>query len=79
MTETVMTFNNLTKAYDETEVLTDVNAEVQKGDVIGLVGLNGAGKTTLLELGLGFGEASSGCATVFGIPSTKVATMDIKA
>ena len=41
---------NLTKIYDKQTVL-DIDAlQIQKGELIGLVGNNGAGKTTLLRL-----------------------------
>ena len=31
-------------------VFKDVNASVQEGDIIGIIGKNGAGKSTLLQL-----------------------------
>lgn len=41
---------NLNKKYGETEVLKNVNLEIESGKIIGLLGKNGAGKTTLLKL-----------------------------
>ena len=54
MTECVINIENLYKRFDAENVLKGVSATVEKGDVIGLLGLNGAGKTTLLEALLGF-------------------------
>ena len=42
--------NNLTKRFDDKEVLKDVNLSITKGKIIGLLGKNGAGKTTLIKL-----------------------------
>jgi len=42
--------NNLTKKYDNKEVLKDINLTISSGKIIGLLGKNGAGKTTLIKL-----------------------------
>ena len=41
---------NLTKKFGDLQVLKGVNLEVNKGEVISIVGPSGAGKTTLLQL-----------------------------
>lgn len=41
---------NVSKSFDKTHVLDEVNWEVRKGSVFGLVGPNGAGKSTILRL-----------------------------
>ena len=41
---------NLTKKYDNKEVLKDINLNITSGKIIGLLGKNGAGKTTLIKL-----------------------------
>lgn len=58
--------DKLVKQFDGNTVLKGVNARVQQGEVIGLLGLNGAGKTTLLETLLGFCVPDGGSATLFG-------------
>ena len=41
---------NLSKNYDNKEILKDINFSVSSGKIIGLLGKNGAGKTTLIKL-----------------------------
>lgn len=66
MSESVISINNLSKSFGSTKVLNNINAEVQTGEIIGLLGLNGCGKTTLIETALGFSPASSGSVELFG-------------
>lgn len=66
MSTPVITINNLTKSFGSTTVLNAINAEVNAGEVIGLLGLNGSGKTTLIETALGFSPATSGSIELFG-------------
>ncbi|MEL7657461.1 MAG: ABC transporter ATP-binding protein, partial [Bacillota bacterium] len=41
--------NNLSKSFDGFKALSDLNLNVKKGSIYGLVGTNGAGKTTLIK------------------------------
>jgi D-methionine transport system ATP-binding protein len=41
--------NGLTKSYNETPALRDVNLFVQEGEIFGIIGKSGAGKSTLLR------------------------------
>jgi ABC-2 type transport system ATP-binding protein len=72
MTEPFARARNLSKAFDDNEVLRDVSFDVDPGDVVGVLGKNGAGKTTLLELMLGFTPATSGEIQVFGHESYRL-------
>jgi ABC-2 type transport system ATP-binding protein len=64
--------HGVTKRFGPTVALTGVSADVERGDVIGVLGKNGAGKTTLLEVLLGFSPPSAGEARVFGEPSIEL-------
>lgn len=46
----LISLQNLGKSFGDTVVLHDINATVEKGERIGIVGENGAGKTTLLKV-----------------------------
>ena len=46
----LLELQNLGKSFGEHEVLKDVNAGVERGDRIGIIGANGTGKTTLLRV-----------------------------
>ncbi len=41
--------NNLSKSFDDVDVLKNLNMHIEKGCVYGLVGPNGAGKSTLIR------------------------------
>lgn len=45
---------NVTKKFKDLLALDNVNAEVKKGRIVGLVGKNGAGKSTLMKCIIGF-------------------------
>ncbi|WP_146756500.1 ATP-binding cassette domain-containing protein, partial [Shigella flexneri] len=66
MTNPALDLTQLVKHFDRVPALNSIIAQVQPGEVIGLLGLNGAGKTTLLETALGFALPDSGSARIFG-------------
>ena len=41
---------NIHKHYDELHVLKGVNMNINKGEIVSIVGASGAGKTTLLQI-----------------------------
>lgn len=46
--ELLLNISHLKKSYGEKAVLRDINLTIEKGEVVGLLGVNGAGKTTLM-------------------------------
>ena len=42
--------NNVSKRYDDLEIINNSNAVVERGDKIALIGANGKGKSTILKL-----------------------------
>lgn len=57
--------HNLTVAYNQLPVLWDVDFELPKGQIIGIVGPNGSGKSTLLKAIMGLVPLASGHVKIF--------------
>ena len=51
---------NIHYSYKDNKVLENINIEIKKGDVIGIVGKTGAGKSTFIDLLLGLIKPTSG-------------------
>lgn len=58
---------HITKRYDKEPVLKDLNAVLQKGEILGFLGPSGAGKTTTIKILTGQLKPTSGDAYVLGI------------
>jgi ABC-2 type transport system ATP-binding protein len=57
----------LTKRYGSVDALSELDLDVDQGDVFGYLGPNGAGKSTTIGLLLGFIRATGGRAEIFGM------------
>ncbi|MFE6996880.1 ATP-binding cassette domain-containing protein [Microbacterium sp. NPDC057659] len=64
----VLEFTHVTKRFGDVTALSDFSARIEPGAVTGLLGPNGAGKTTSLRILLGQVRATSGTATIGGVP-----------
>jgi len=62
--DAVVTVRDLRMRYGTKDVLTGVDFEVRRGEVVGLLGPNGAGKTTTIEILEGFRNRSAGSVEV---------------
>lgn len=60
-------FNNVYFAYEETQVLQDINLTINKGETVALVGPSGGGKSTLVDLIPRFMDATQGAILIDGI------------
>lgn len=78
MTDWVLAIADLHKRFADKIVLKGISATVQRGEVIGLLGLNGAGKTTLLETALGFALPDAGSVQLFGQESALIVDENLK-
>ncbi|MCP5454830.1 MAG: sugar ABC transporter ATP-binding protein [Thermotogae bacterium] len=52
----ILKLENISKDFFGNTVLTDINLEIKKGEILGLVGENGAGKSTLMKILFGLPE-----------------------
>jgi|GEM_PF-3539348 len=66
--------NNICKSFDAKEVLKSLSFSLEEGEIFGLIGLNGIGKTTLIKIILDLLTPDSGEASLFGQPSSNVAS-----
>ncbi len=63
----MISVNGVQKAYGTNQVLNDVNFELKKGQIVGLLGRNGAGKSTLLNIITGYIPFDEGSVTLGGV------------
>jgi ABC-2 type transport system ATP-binding protein len=61
----VVSVVSLTKRYKSFAAIDDISFTINKGEVVGFVGLNGAGKSTTINTMLGFLHATEGSVTIF--------------
>lgn len=66
MAETILKLDHITKAFGDTQVLSDINLEVQRGEFITLLGSSGCGKTTTLRIIAGLETPDSGTVMLGG-------------
>ena len=64
--------HNIDFSYGAVQVLFNVSFEVQRGEVLALLGTNGAGKSTILRAISGLGTPSRGVVRLHGVPITYV-------
>ncbi|CCG57698.1 ABC transporter-like protein [Brachyspira pilosicoli WesB] len=60
MQEILISAKNIEKKFNKNIILKDVSLDINKGEVIALVGPNGSGKTTLINILLGILKANKG-------------------
>ena len=66
MTNKAIEITGLTKLYKNGRGISDLNLEVDQGDVFGFLGPNGAGKTTAMKMMAGLVKPDSGDVKIFG-------------
>ena len=71
MNNPIIQINGLSRQFGKKPALDQINLEVTRGKVLGLVGENGAGKTTLIKHLLGLYKAQRGSVQVFGLDPVK--------
>ena len=69
--ESIVKFNNVSKNYGKKEALKNINLEIPKGRIIGLLGPNGSGKSTMIKLINGLLTPNEGEILIKGIKPSK--------
>ncbi|MGI6108342.1 MAG: amino acid ABC transporter ATP-binding protein [Eubacteriaceae bacterium] len=64
--EQIIRVDNLSKSFDQNQVLKGINFEVDKGDVIAIIGSSGSGKSTLLRCLIDLEDADGGTISING-------------
>ena len=68
---------NLTRYYGDFLAVDDVSFNIQKGQIVGLLGHNGAGKTTLLNILSNYDKNYTGVISIDGEKMNKVDYLDM--
>jgi ABC-2 type transport system ATP-binding protein len=64
--ESIVSIQNVTKVFGKQTVLQEINLEIHKGEIFGLLGPSGAGKTTLVKQLIGLDLPTNGEVDLFG-------------
>ncbi len=70
MAEAAIELIGINKSFGSVQANRDINLDIEKGTIRGIVGENGAGKSTLMSILYGFYQADSGSIKVGGKPVT---------
>lgn len=66
MAENIITVRNLVTRFGKQIIHENLDLEVRKGEILGIVGGSGSGKTVLLNTIIGLNEKAQGKITIFG-------------
>lgn len=64
--ESIIVTHELSKVYGNTEVVSNINLHLKKGEIYGFLGENGAGKSTVMKMLMNLAKPTSGTIELFG-------------
>lgn len=73
----IFVIDNVHSGYGEIEVLKGVSVNIQRGEILSIIGANGAGKSTLLRTLFGTARITKGDIYFEGVNITKLKPLDI--
>lgn len=68
----VLELKNISKSFDEKEVLKDISFKIERGDLVAIIGPSGSGKSTLMNIITKSTNYSAGEMLIDGIPSISI-------
>lgn len=74
----ILSVTNLSKFYKKKKILNNINIEIIKGEIVGLIGPNGSGKSTTLKIISGFVFPDMGNVEINGISVFKKSSAALK-
>lgn len=75
----MINISNLTKNYQNLQVLKGINLTIQAGEMVAIVGASGAGKTTLLQIMGSLDKPDSGNVVINGVDITTLSSQKLAA
>lgn len=75
MTDYILETQNLTKTYGNKQAIDQINIQIKRGAIYGLIGRNGAGKTTLLKIISRLAFQTDGEVVLFGEKTTETSSV----
>jgi ABC-type transport system involved in cytochrome bd biosynthesis fused ATPase/permease subunit len=69
---------NVTFAYNQEEILSNLSMDIDKNSIIGISGKSGSGKSTLLKLMMRFWDVSKGRVSMSGVDIRKINTDSLR-
>ncbi len=73
----MINISNLTKNYQNLQVLKGINLTIQAGEMVAIVGASGAGKTTLLQIMGSLDKPDSGNVVINGVDITALSSQKL--
>jgi len=61
----ILSLKNITKNFGKTEVLKEINIDLNEGEILTILGASGSGKSTILNLIAGFEKPTSGTIGIY--------------
>jgi len=71
----VIEINNLSFQYDKKIIFQNLNFNIKKGSIFGLLGKNGVGKSTLINILMGYLKPNKGQCLIFNEPSHNISAV----
>ena len=76
-TEPLLRVESITVRFGAVQALSDVSADIHRGEIVAIIGPNGAGKTTLLNVISGFYHPQQGRIVFQGRDRTQLKPFDV--